>query len=126
MREQIELTFFVGYAGAKQDAFEASCIDVATRLCGGCFAVHGTGYWREGSDRHAASFRGPLQTEQTLCLKLTTEFAKEAQVLALMRKAIANQAIEHDLFGLINWVHVQRHAIVGLHFSLGEELHRAA
>jgi len=126
MREQSELNFFIGYAGACQAAFEAACIDAATRLCGGCFVADGTGYWREGAERRAARFDGTLQEERTLCLKLTTELAKEAEVLAAMRSAISGAAARFGMQGAVRWVHVQRSAITGLHFSIENELDRAA
>ena len=116
----------MGYAGVAQAAFAAACIDAATRLCGGCFVAEGTGYWREGTDRHSARFHGPLQEEHTLCLKLTTEVAKEPDVLATMRRAIATAAVANQLKGAIRWVHVQRHPITGLHFSIEDELAEAA
>jgi hypothetical protein len=126
MRDQIELCFFIGYTGVAQAAFESACIDTATRLCGGCFVADGTGYWREGLERHAPRFHGPLKQEYTLCLKLTTELAKEKDVLAAMRAAIAAAADRNGLRGDIRWVHVQRHPIHGLHFSIEDELPQAA
>jgi hypothetical protein len=126
MREQCELNFFIGYAGVRQAAFEAACIDAATRLCGGCFIADGTGYWREGADRRAARFNGKLQEERTLCLKLTTELAKESGVLAAMRAAISAAAVRFGMYGAVRWVHVQRSTITGLHFSIEDELDRAA
>jgi hypothetical protein len=126
MREQSELNFFIGYAGARQEAFEAACIDAATKLCGGCFVADGTGYWRQGAERRAARFDGQLQTERTLCLRLTTELAKEAEVLARMRAAISQAAVRFAMRGAVRWVHVQRAAITGLHFSIDNELGVAA
>jgi hypothetical protein len=126
MRDQVELSFFVGYAGEVLADFEAECIGAATRLCGGCFVADGTGYWREGGERRSRSFDGRLQAERTLCLKLTCELAKEADVLCAMRSAIAMAASKHDLRGAIRWVHVQRHPIIGLHFSIEDELAKAA
>ena len=126
MRDQVELSFFIGYAGSPRAAFEAACVEAATRLCGGCFVADGTGYWREGADRRAARFDGRLLAERTLCLKLTLELPKEAEVLATMRAAIAAAAARHGLRGAVRWVHVQRHIIVGLHFSIEDELERAA
>jgi hypothetical protein len=126
MREQVELSFFIGYAGVRQAAFEAACIDAATRLCGGCFVADGTGYWREGAARRAARFDGPLRAERTLCLKLTTELAKEAGALSTMRAAISASALSHGMRGAIRWVHVQRHPITGLHFSIEDVLDEAA
>jgi hypothetical protein len=126
MREQSELNFFIGYAGARQAAFEAACIDGATRLCGGCFVANGTGYWREGAERRAARFDGQLQEERTLCLRLTTELVKETDVLATMRAAISSAAARFGMHGAVRWVHVQRAAITGLHFSIEDELKKAA
>lgn len=126
MRDQVELSFFVGYAGVRQAAFEAACIDAATRLCGGCFVADGTGYWREGADQRALRFDGRLQTERALCLKLTTELAKEVDVLSAMRAAISAAALSHGMRGAIRWVHVQRHPITGLHFSIEDVLKEAA
>jgi hypothetical protein len=126
MREQIELKFLIGYAGAPQAAFEAACIEAATRLCGGCFVADGTRYWREGAGRRATRFDGRLQAERTLCLKLTTELVKEAEVFATMRGAIAAAAKRHRMNGAVRWVHVQRSAIVGMHFSIESELEKAA
>jgi hypothetical protein len=120
MREQVELTFLAGYCGEKVLAFEAACIAAATRLCGGCFVADGTGYWRDGTDRRAARFDGKLQAERTLCIQLTTELSKEAEVLSAMREVFATQARFRALN--MRWVHVQRHAITGLHFSIDTEL----
>lgn len=126
MRDQIELKFFIGYAGTRQAAFKAACIEAATHLCGGCFVADGTGYWREGADRRAARFHGKLQSEHSLCLKLTTELAREAEVLKAMRLAITAAVVDCGLRGAIRWVHVQRQPIIGLHFSVEDELARAA
>ena len=93
MREQVELPFFIGHAGAPQAAFEAACIDAATRLCGGCFVADGTGCWRDDAECRAARSEGQLQAERTLCLKLTTELAKETDALATMCAAIAAASI---------------------------------
>lgn len=126
MREQIELTYFIGYAGTPQAAFEAACVEAATRCCGGCFVADGTGFWREGAEVRAARFEGRLQAERTLCLRLTCEVAKEAEVAAAMRAAISVATRAYGLSGRVRWVHVQRHAIQGLHFSVEEEVAQAA
>ena len=126
MRDQVELKYYVGYAGEPQAAFEAACVDAATRLCGGCFVSDGAGYWREGAERRATRFEGPLQTERTLCIVLTTEMAKESDVLVAMRATIARAAADHGLLRAVRWVHVQRHVIVGLHFSIEDALAAAA
>lgn len=126
MREQIELCFFVGYEGPMQAAFKAACIDTATRLCGGCFVVDGTGYWREGKNRRAHEFDGELVEESTFCLKLTTELYKERTVMAAMRAEIAAAANHCGLEGVVRWIHVQRHVITGLHFSIENMPSKAA
>jgi hypothetical protein len=126
MREQVELTFIIGYAASANREFEAACIAAATRLCGGCFVADGTGYWRAGSDRRAQRFDGEQMQERTLCVRLTTELAKEAEVLRSMRQAITRAAVAHGMLDVVQWVHVQRHAITGLHFAIGDELARAA
>ena len=126
MREQVELTFMVGYAAASNPAFEAACIAAATRLCGGCFVADGTGYWRVGTDRRAQRFDGEQIRERSLCIRLTTEITKEDEVLHSMRREITRAATAHGMLDFVRWVHVQRHAITGLHFSIGDELARAA
>jgi hypothetical protein len=126
MRQQCELTFFIGYPGSPCDAFETACVEAATSLCGGCFVADGTGFWRSGADRRAARFHGQLQAERTLCLRLTTELAKEADVLEAMRNAIAAAVESHGLRDSIRWIHVQRHQIVGLHFSIDDVPAQAA
>lgn len=125
MREQIELCFIIGCAQAPPPGFEAACVEAATFLCGGCFVVGGTGYWREGKERLAKQFNGRLSQERTLCIKLTTEPQKERQVLSKMRSAVKSAAIRFNLRGAINWVHVQRSKITGLHFSIADELAEA-
>jgi len=126
MRDQVELCFFIGYAGKMQADFESACIDAATRLCGGCFVAEGTGYWREGDERRTDSFDGALQAERTLCLKLTTELHKERQVISAMRRAIATSVSRHGMRSAVRWVHVQRHLIIGLHFNIDNALAEAA
>ena len=126
VREQIELCFYIGYPGVVHRAFKAQCIDTATHLCGGCFVADGTGYWREGASQRATRFHGRQVEERTLGIYLTTELAKETEVLAAMRAGIVQAARNHGLQHSIQWVHVQRIPITGLHFSINEEFRQAA
>jgi hypothetical protein len=59
-----------------------------------------------------------MARERTLCLRLTTEVAKETEVAAGTRAAIVAAVQRLDLTAVIDWVHVQRHPTTGLHFSI--------
>jgi hypothetical protein len=66
---------------------------------------------REGADRHGTRFNDRLQAERALCLELTMELLKEADVLATMRAAILTAAAKYGLHGAMRWIHGQRLAM---------------
>ncbi|WFG40860.1 hypothetical protein ParaKuw1_00027 [Paracoccus phage ParKuw1] len=118
MREQTELTFLIGYdraASPNAENFERRVIELACKLCGGCAVVPATGYWMSDGAEHKQTFGGRLEQEHTFQIKLTCENEKLARVYDTMRLSISAWA---DLFGIdTDWVHVQRVAILGMHFS---------
>jgi len=117
MREQVELTFLIGYDRKAENAehFRNRVIELACKLCGGCAVIPTEGYWRSDGASHAETFRGKLEREDTLHIKLSCELAKETRVYETMRNYISAWA---DLFGIdTTWVHVQRTAFTGMHFS---------
>lgn len=120
MREQVELTFLIGYdreatPHANLVAFETNVIQLACKLCGGCAVVPTEGYWMSDGAQHKQTFGGLLEKEHTLHIKLSCELDKEARVYETMRAFISAWA---DLYGIeTEWVHVQRSTFTGLHFS---------
>ena len=120
MREQVELTFLIGYnrdavPHAKLKGFETNVIQLACKLCGGCAVIPTDGYWMSDGASHAETFLGKLEREHTLHIKLSCELAKETLVYETMRHYISAWA---DLFGIdTTWVHVQRTTFTGMHFS---------
>ena len=57
MREQVELTFLIGYDReatpyAMAPAFERDVIQRACELCGGCTVVRSDGYWMSDAAQH--------------------------------------------------------------------------
>ena len=125
MREQVELTFLVGYDRealplAKVEAFEKNVIQLACKLCGGCAVVPTEGYWMSDGAQHKQTFGGRLEKEHMLHIKLSCELDKEARVYDTMRAFISAWA---DLYGIeTEWVHVQRSTFTGLHFSTKEQV----
>lgn len=123
MREQVELTFLIGYdrdASNKTTAFEQRVIELASKLCGGCAVIQTTGYWMSDGASHAGVFRGKLEQEDTLHIKLSCELAKEKTVYETMRHYISAWA---DLFGIdTTWVHVQRTPFTRMHFNTKETM----
>ena len=125
MREQVELTFLVGYDRealplAKVEAFEKNVIQLACKLCGGCAVVPTEGYGMSDGAQHKQTFGGRLEKEHTLHIKLSCELDKEARVYDTMRAFISAWA---DLYGIeTEWVHVQRSTFTGLHFSTKEQV----
>lgn len=117
MRNQTELKFFIGYP-EKNETFDKCVIELASKLCGGCFIAQGNGYWMEDGAEHKTLFTGSLASEYCLCVVLSCEDHKVADVLLSMKLGIAAHAghmqIETD------WVHVQKTAFEGLHFSVQE------
>ena len=118
MREQVELTFLIGFdrsASNKVTKFENSVIELACKLCGGCAVILTDGYWTGDGASHAETFRGTMEREDTLHIKLSCELDKENRVYEIMRHCISAWA---DLFEIdTTWVHVQRTTFTGLHFS---------
>lgn len=125
MREQVELTFLIGFdrdASNKATAFEQRVIELACKLCGGCAVIPTNGYWMSDGASHADVFRGKLEREDTLHIKLSCELAKETTVYETMRHYISAWS---DLFGIdTTWVHVQRTTFTGMHFSTKDTLAR--
>lgn len=125
MREQVELTFLIGYdreatPHAKLVAFETNVIQLACKLCGGCAVVPTEGYWMSDGAQHKQTFGGRLEKEHTLHIKLSCELDKEASVYETMRAFISAWA---DFFGVeTEWVHVQRSTFTGLHFSTKDQV----
>lgn len=125
MREQVELTFLIGYdreatSPAKLVTFETNVIQLACKLCGGCAVVPTEGYWMSDGAQHKQTFDGRLEKEHTLHIKLSCELDKEARVYETMRAFISAWA---DLYEVeTEWVHVQRSTFTGLHFSTKEQV----
>ena len=125
MREQVELTFLLGYdreatPHAKVKAFETNVIQLACKLCGGCAVVQTQGYWMSDGVGRKQTYNGRLANEHTLHIKLTCELHKEAHVYETMRAFISAWA---DLYGVdTEWVHVQRSTITGQHFNTKEQV----
>jgi DNA-binding SARP family transcriptional activator len=124
MREQIELTFLIGYDReatlyANVKAFERDVIELACKLCGGCTVVKSEGYWMSDGAQHKQTFGGRLEKEHTLHIKLSCELEKEIHVFETMRDFISAHI---KLFKIeADWVHVQRMRFTGLHFSAKEQ-----
>ena len=118
MREQVELTFLIGFdrsASTASEEFEKRVIELACAMCGGCSVIPTNGYWMSDGASHAETFFGTLEKEDTLHIKLSCELDKEGRVYRVMRYYISAWA---KLFGIdTNWVHVQRTAFTGMHFS---------
>jgi hypothetical protein len=121
MREQVELTFLIGYdrdASNSTKEFEQRVIELACKLCGGCAVIPTNGYWMSDGASHARNFSGKMSQEHTLHLKLSCELDKEGEVYSAMRHYISAWSY---LFGIdTTWVHVQRTLFTGLHFSTEE------
>lgn len=115
MRNQIELTYFVGYP-ERIALFEEQVIKLASKLCGGCTVVDATGYWTEDGALHRSEFSGPAESEHCFMLKLSCEEAKEARVAEMMQAGIS--AFSKRYCVQTDWVHVQRVPFNGLHFSI--------
>jgi len=117
MRNQVELSFFVGYP-ERIALFEERVIKLASKLCGGCTVVDATGYWTEDGALHRYEFSGPAESEHCFYLKLTCEVEKEERVMQHMQAGISAFAkyycVETD------WVHVQRVEFTGMHFSINK------
>ena len=122
MREQVELTFLIGYdlnSDGNVLAFEQAVIEAACKLCGGCAVIPTTGYWMSDGASHQQTFSGRLQEEHTLHIKLSCELDKEQRVYKTMKAVIAAQADWHKVD--TDWVHVQRSTFTGMHFSAKKE-----
>ena len=124
MRDQVELTFLIGYdRSAKHIAeYEKRVVELACKLCGGCAVIPTVGYWMSDGASHAQTFSGKLEQEHTLHLKLSCELDKEDRVYETMRHYISAWA---DLFKVdTTWVHVQRVEFEGMHFSTKDTMAR--
>lgn len=125
MREQVELTFLIGYdheetTYAARVEFENGVIEMACKLCGGCAVVGTDGYWMSDGAQHKHTFAGKLEKEHTLHIKLSCELDKEARVYETMRDFISAYADYYEIGA--DWVHVQRSTFTGLHFSTKKEV----
>lgn len=119
MRNQVKLTFQIGFLDIHPDNSRMFATDVARALswvCGGCTMRESTGWWMEDGASHADTFSGALQRETCLEFELTCEMHKEQLAYLDAQRAICKAAkqwrIETD------WVHVSRVEIQGLHFSV--------
>ena len=125
MREQVELTFIIGYNKQNHPQthteFKRKVIEAACRLCGGCTVVKSDGYWAADGAMHKQEFGGKVEQEYCLHIKLSCELAKEARVHRDMTRSIAAFAV---LYGIdTEWVHVQRSCFTGLHFNVKDVYH---
>lgn len=125
MREQVELTFLIGYdlnsmSHDVREAFEKDVIQMACKLCGGCAVVGTDGYWMSDGAQHKHTFAGKLEKEHTLHIKLSCELDKEARVYETMRDFISASADYYEIE--TDWVHVQRSTFTGLHFSTKKQV----
>ena len=120
MREQVELTFLIGIDHKWENSlnyadFRDAVTKKASELCGGCSVIHTTGYWMSAGASHAQPFKGDLESEHCLRIKLSCELDKEHRVYKEMGMTISAMA---DHYGIdTDWVHVQRSTFVGMHFS---------
>ena len=121
MREQIELTFKIGFpiqmAGTLiiRD-FERRVADAASLICGGCETMFSTGWWKDDGASHAQRFTGNLEREATLTVKVSCEIAKSPEAYRHIKNAIIVYARDGGVE--TNWVHAQRTPFVGMHFSV--------
>lgn len=115
MREQVELTYLIGYP-EQSDEFEASIIKLASKLCGGCFVSNGDGYWAEDGADHKSTFEGVIVKEHCFSLSLTCELSKVDRVQEQMQAGIAGYAGLYKVD--TDWVHVKYLPITGMHFSI--------
>lgn len=125
-RKQVKLTFYVGSGFWPAHGTDQSVLKVrnflaehASHLCGGCTTYLATGHWVEGEARRLREFTGQAEQEDVIVLELTCEQSKEAQALAKMKARIGMIAKYNPSLQL-DWVHVTRQEITGLHFSCAE------
>ena len=121
MREQIELTFKIGFPSqmlgtARIERFEEQVADAASLICGGCETAFSTGWWKEDGASHAERFTGKLEAEATLTIKVSCEIAKSQEAYRHIKNAIIVYARDGGV--KTNWVHVQRVPFIGMHFSV--------
>ena len=125
MREQVELSFLIGYdreatPNANVKAFETNVIQLACKLCGGCAVILTEGYWMSDGAKRKQTFNGRLDKEYNLHIKMSSELDKEAKVYEMMRACISAWTV---LYGVkAEWVHVQRRTFIGLHFNTREQV----
>lgn len=129
MREQVELTFLIGYdlnanKHIRQSFYKQRVIELACKLCGGCAVIPTEGYWMSDGASHAETFSGRLEHEDTLHIKLSCELDKEKRVYETMRYFISEWAALFDID--TEWVHVQRSTFKGMHFSTKDTLDRGS
>ena len=119
MREQVELTYLIGYPEQSEE-FEAAVIKLASKLCGGCFVSTGDGYWAEDGADHKNTFEGVVVKEHCFSLSLTCELHKVRKVREQMKAGIAGYAGLHNID--TDWVHVKNSLFVGTHFSIKDSI----
>lgn len=125
-RKQIKLTFYVGSEVWPAFETEKSVLKVrnflaesASHVCGGCTTYLATGHWVKGEDRRLQEFVGRVEQEDVIVLELTCEEHKEVAVFEKMKDRIGMLAKFNP--GLqLDWIHVTRQEITGLHFSCAE------
>ena len=125
MRNQVELTLTIGLPDRSLlDAFGSSVIRGATAYCGGCTVSIEDGYWRTDGTDKKTYFTGSQEAEVAMVIKLTCETHKEDMVMRAMRTHIANLVFFYKID--VDWVHVVRKEVQGLHFSCKENLRKTS
>lgn len=114
-RNQIKLTFQIGYDKANQ-SFERQIIGCVSRICGGCTTSHKDGWWREDGASHADTFQGKLHREHCFEIELTCEESKAERAYHDTCRAIALAASMNNVE--TDWVHVTETVMRGRHFSV--------
>ena len=123
MRDQIKLIFNIG-SDYIPDQFKAGVISAAVGTCGGCFVHHGDGYWNDLDETKMDFFRGKPVKEMALVIEVTCEPEKLWFTYEHIKHAIVHEARHWAVD--VNWVHVSQIAMTGLHFSVQDEIKRAA
>ena len=120
MREQVELTFKIGFPLSTDMkstmAFERKIVADASLICGGCETAFSSGWWAEDGASHAVRFTGEVKKETTLTLTVSCEIKKTDVAYSYIKKSIVVYA---NYYGIkTNWVHVKRVPFTGMHFSV--------
>ncbi len=121
MRNQTKFTFQIGYdlhnhAGAMIASFQHSCVEAASKLCGGCTSSIKTGWWMEDGAEHKQTFEGRMCREECFQIELTCEEHKAEDALSKLMFEIAEAALVLDIE--TDWVHVTETPMTGRHFSV--------